>query len=84
MKALLVTVFMSALILGYALGMHHEAKIQEGYQSQAEEDLVALEEEFYSASERPRTFHIFNGQFEIYPVKESKNRFHYRKVKDAN
>jgi len=83
MRTILVTVVMS-LILGFALGMHHEAKIQEGYQSQAEEDLVSLEEEFYSALDKPHAFHIFSRQFEIYPVKESKRRFHYRKVKDAD
>jgi len=82
MRTILVTVFMSALILGYALGMHHEAKIQEGYQAQAEKYLAALEEEFYSALDKPHTFHIFNGQFEIYPVKSPERRFHYRRVKD--
>jgi len=59
-----------AILFGYALRVYHEAKIQESYQSQAEKDLAILEEEFYNAVERPHTFHIFNGRFEVYPVKE--------------
>jgi hypothetical protein len=75
-------VFIS-VILGYALRMHHEVKIQEIYQSQAEKDLATLEKEFYFALERPHKFLIFNGMFEVYPVRESERTFYYRKAKDS-
>jgi flagellar basal body-associated protein FliL len=79
---ILLVVFLVAILLGYALRMYHEAKNTESYQSQAEKDLAALEEEFYSASENPHTFYIFNGQYKVYPVKDSKRRFHYRQFED--
>jgi len=79
---IILVILLFAILFGYALRMRHETKIQESYQSQAEKYLAALEEEFYSALDKPHTFHIFNGQFEIYPVKSPERRFHYRRVKD--
>jgi len=61
-------IILIAIILGYALRIHHESIIQESYQSQAEKDLYILEEEFYSALENPHSFHIFNGRFGVTPV----------------
>jgi hypothetical protein len=75
-------VFIS-VILGYALRMHHEGKIKESYQSQAEKDLATLEEEFYSSLEKPRSFIIFNGMFEVYPVSKSERTFYYHKARDS-
>ena len=75
-------IILIAIIIGYALRIHHESIIQESYQSQAEKDMATLEEEFYSALESPHTFHIFNRRFEVYPVKGPERRFHYRQVKD--
>lgn len=80
------TVFLIVLfsiILGYALRMHHESKIKESYQSQAEKDLATLEEEFYSALKSPRSFFIFNGMFKVYPISKSERIFYFRKVKDS-
>ena len=80
------TVFLIVLvsiILGYALRMHHESKIKESYQSQAEKDLVTLEEEFYSALKSPRSFLIFNGMFEVYPISKSERTFFFRKVRNS-
>ena len=77
------TVFLIVLvsiILGYALRMHHESKIKESYQSQAEKDLATLEEEFYSALKSPRSFLIFNGMFKVYPISKSERNFYFRKV----
>lgn len=78
-----VLIVLISIILGYALRMHHEGKIKESYQSQAEKDLATLEEEFYSALKRPRSFLIFNGVFEVYPINKSERTFYYRKAKDS-
>jgi len=80
------TVFLIVLIsiiLGYTLRMHHESKIKDSYQSQAEKDLAILEEEFYSALKRPRSFLIFNGMFEVYPINKSERTFYFRKVRGS-
>jgi len=78
----ILVIILIAILFGYALRIYHEDKIQESFQSQAEQDLATLEEEFYSALVNPHSFHIFNGRFEVYPVKDSVRRFHYRRIKD--
>jgi hypothetical protein len=85
-KALFVTVIiiLMSVICGYILRMYHEGKIRVHYQSQAEKEMITLEEEFYSAWKKPRTFFIFNGRFEVYPLKEPERTFFYRKTKDNN
>lgn len=77
-----VLIVLISIVLGYALRMHHEGKIKESYQSQAEKDLATLEEEFYSALKRPRSFFIFNGMFEVYPISKSERTFYYRRARD--
>ena len=76
-------IILISIILGYALRMHHESKIKESYQSQAEKDLATLEEEFYSALKSPRSFLIFNGMFKVYPISKSERIFYFRKVRDS-
>ena len=71
-------------MLGYVLRMYHEGKIRTHYQSQSEKELFTLEEEFYSAWKKPRTFYIFNGRFEVYPLKEPDRTFCYRTPKDTD
>lgn len=71
-----------SLVLGYVLRIYHEGKIRAHYQSQAEKEMITLEEEFYSAWKKPRTFFIFNGRFEVYPLRESERTFYYREAKD--
>lgn len=72
-------------VLFAALGYAWAASVFEGYESRAERDLKALEEEFhYRLTVPPTTFLIFNGQFEVYPVQEKhklNKRFHYRRAK---
>lgn len=80
----IIFIILISITLGYALRMHHEGKIREINQSQAEKDLATLEEEFYSALKKPRTFFIFNGMFEVYPAKKSDRLFYYRKAKDSS
>jgi len=79
-----VLIMIISLMLGYALRMYHEGKIRTHYQSQAEKEMVALEEEFHSAWKKPRKFYIFNGRFEVYPLKESDRTFYYREIKEAD
>ena len=79
-----VLIVIISLMLGYALRVYHEGKIRKHYQSQAEKEMATLEEEFHSAWEKPRTFYIFNGRFEVYPSKESERTFYYRQLKDIN
>ena len=79
-----VLIIIFSLMLGYVLRVYHEGKIRKHYQSQAEKELVTLEEEFLSAWKKPRTFYIFNGRFEVYPLKESERTFYYRQLKDAD
>jgi hypothetical protein len=79
-----VLIIIFSLLLGYVLRVYHEGKIRNHYQSQAEKELVTLEEEFLSAWEKPRTFYIFNGRFEVYPLKESERTFYYRQLKDTD
>jgi len=85
-KALFVTaiIILTSVIFGYVLRMYHEGKIRAHYQSQAEKEMITLEEEFYSAWKKPRTFFIFNGRFEVYPLKEPERTFFYREAKDDN
>ncbi len=86
----IVNIYMTLLIIfismgfGYVLRVHHEDKIHKSYQSQAEKELFILEEEFQSALEKPRKFLIFNGRFEVYPLKESARSFIYKQVKETN
>ena len=77
-------IILISMVSGYVLRVHHEAKIHKSYQSQAEKDIATLEEEFYSASEKPHNFFIFNGMFEVFPLKASKRMFSFRKVEDAD
>lgn len=77
----IILIMLISVILGYVLRMHHEEKIREINQSQAEKDLATLEEEFHSAMKTPRSFFIFNGMFEVYPAKKSKRLFYYRRAK---
>jgi hypothetical protein len=79
-----VLIIIFSLMLGYVLRVYHEGKIRKHYQSQAEKEMATLEEEFLSAWEKPRTFYIFNGRFEVYPSKESERTFYYRQLKDIN
>jgi hypothetical protein len=85
-KALFVTaiIILTSVIFGYALRIYHEGKIRAHYQSQAEKEMITLEEEFYSAWKKPRTFFIFNGRFQVYPLKEPERTFFYREAKDDN
>jgi len=78
----LVLIIIISLTLGYVLRVYHEGKIRKHYQSQAEKEIVTLEEEFHSAWRKPRTFYIFNGRFEVYPLKESGRTFCYKELKD--
>jgi hypothetical protein len=80
---IIVVIFIS-IMLGYALRMHHEESIRVINQSQAEKDLATLEEEFYSAMKKPRSFFIFNGMFEVYPAKKNDRVFFYRKTKESS
>jgi len=75
---IILVVIIISILFGYVFRMYHEANIQKSYQFQAEMDLATLEEEFYSALENPHSFYIFNGRFEVYPIKYSGKRFHYR------
>jgi len=77
------TLILSVVMIGVGYGwrIHHERLIQKTNQSQAEKDLRELEQEFIKASDNPKTFHIFNHRFEVYPIKGYKNRFHYRRIK---
>jgi hypothetical protein len=77
-------VILISIMLGYVLRMYHEGKIRRHYQSQAEKELGALEEEFHSAWKKPHVFFIFNGRFEIYPMKEPERTFSYRELWDGN
>ena len=79
-----VLIIIISLMLGYVLRVYHEGKIRKHYQSQAEKEMATLEEEFLSAWEKPRTFYIFNGRFEVYPLKESERTFYYRQLKDKD
>jgi hypothetical protein len=79
-----VLIVIISLMLGYVLRVYHEGKIRKHYQSQAEKEMATLEEEFHSAWEKPRTFYIFNGRFEVYPLKESERTFYYRQLKDTD
>ena len=78
----LVLIIIIFLTLGYVLRVYHEGKIRKHYQSQAEKEIVTLEEEFHSAWRKPRTFYIFNGRFEVYPLKEPGRTFCYKELKD--
>lgn len=78
-----VIIVVVSIILGYALRIHHEGKIKDSYRSQAEKDLSTLEEEFYSALKKPRSFLIFNGMFEVYPMSKSERTFCFRKARDS-
>lgn len=77
-------VVLISIVLGYVLRLYHEGKIRAHYQSQAEKEMVTLEEEFHSAWRNPRTFYIFNGRFEVYPLRESDRTFFYRELKDVD
>ena len=77
-------VILISIMLGYVLRIYHEGKIRKHYQSQAEKELSTLEEEFHSAWKKPRSFYIFNGRFEVYPLKESDKTFYYRELKGAD
>lgn len=79
-----VLIVIFSLMLGYVLRVYHEGKIRNHYQSQAEKEMATLEEEFLSAWEKPRTFYIFNGRFEVYPLKKSERTFYYRQLKDTD
>jgi hypothetical protein len=76
----IVLIVVVSIILGYSLRIYQEGKIKEGYKSQAEKDLSTLEEEFYSALKKPRSFLIFNGMFKVYPMSKSERIFSYRKA----
>jgi len=79
----IVLIVIVSLVLGYALRMHHESKIKDNYKSQAESDLSTLEEEFYSALKKPRSFLIFNGMFRVYPMSKTERIFSYRKANNS-
>lgn len=79
-----VLIVIISLMLGYVLRLYHEGKIRKHYQSQAEKEMVTLEEEFYSAWRNPHTFYIFNGRFEVYPLRESDRTFFYRELKNVD
>src|SRR4030042_3923575 len=79
-----VLIIIFSLMLGYVLRVYHEGKIRKHYQSQAEKELVTLEEEFLSAWEKPRKFYIFNGRLDVYPLKESERTFYYTQLKNTD
>jgi len=79
-----ILIMVISLMLGYVLRMYHEGKIRKHYQSQAEKELGTLEEEFHSSWKKPRTFYIFNGRFEVYPLKESDKTFCYKELRGAD
>jgi hypothetical protein len=79
-----VLIIIISLMMGYVLRVYHEGKIRTHYQSQAERELSTLEEEFHSAWNKPRKFYIFNGRFEVYPLKESERTFYYKEVKETD
>ncbi|NWF52723.1 MAG: hypothetical protein HXY47_06530 [Nitrospirae bacterium] len=80
----IIFVIFISILLGYTLRMHHEESIRSINQSQAEKDLATLEEEFYSAMKKPRSFFIFNGMFEVYPAKKNDRVFFYRKADNSS
>ena len=77
-------VILVSILLGYVLRLYHEGRIRAHYQSQAEKEMVTLEEEFHSAWKKPHKFYIFNGSFEVYPLKESEKTFCYKETKEGN
>jgi hypothetical protein len=79
-----VLIVIISLMLGYVLRVYHEGKIRKYYQSQAEKEMVTLEEEFHSAWKKPHTFYIFNGRFEVYPLKDPDRTFCYRALKGTD
>jgi hypothetical protein len=85
-KTLFITaiVILTSVMFGYLLRMYHEGKIRAHYQSQAEKEMITLEEEFYSASKKPHAFFIFNGRFQVYPLKGPERTFAYREARDDN
>ena len=70
--------FILTLCLGLALGYWWAYSIYLTDNSNCEKDSIKLEQEFHQAVEKPRSFHIFNHQFRVWPVGEK--RFHYKKV----
>lgn len=75
---MVVCILIVGIILGYGWRMHHEGLINIHYQSQAEDNLNKLENEFHEAIAHPRSFQIFQGQFIVWPVDIVKKRFYYK------
>ena len=67
------------ILISVAAGYFWAYKVYSSYESQAEKDLIILEEQFHKSLEKPHSFHIFNSQFEVYPVNLHKKRFVYKK-----
>ena len=67
------------ILLSVAAGYFWAYKVYSSYESQAEKDLNALEEQFHKSLEKPHSFHIFNSQFEVYPINVKHKKFHYRR-----
>lgn len=77
-KKFLVTIIIS-LLIGFVLGYWLCWSQWQDHKFRAEKDLYELEMKFHTALANPHTFHIFNGQFEVYPVKGIDRRFNYKK-----
>jgi len=75
-----VLIISISFFAGYFARMHQEYQVSKSYETQAEEELKALEQEFHDSLKEKREFLIFNGQFKVYPVKyKNQKKFHYSK-----
>ncbi len=72
------------LFIGIALGYGWAYSIYLTDNSKCEKDSLNLETEFHEAVQKPRSFHIFNHQFEVYPISVLKKQFAYRKARNEN
>lgn len=75
------TVFFSILV-GVCLGYFWAYQVYLTDNTHAEKDLNKLENEFHESviPQKAHSFHIFNGQFEIWPVNLAQKMFYYRKI----
>ncbi len=78
----LFTIFLS-IFLGLVAGYWLCYKVYLSDLTKCEKDSLKLENEFHEAVAKPRSFHIFNHQFRVWPVDTVKKAFHYKKVSYA-
>lgn len=71
------------LFIGIALGYGWAYSIYLSDNSKCEKDSLKLENEFHEAviPQKAHSFHIFNSQFEVYPISVLKRQFAYKKAK---